>query len=98
MTLEAPAIDRDSVVVREQHLPSSRIDEEIVILNVATGRYNGLDEIGRHIWESIDSPIRVSDLCDGLAARYRGDAEVMERDTIHFLNQLLHESLIRVES
>jgi len=97
MQQDAQPVSRDSVVVRDPQLPASRVDQDVVILNIATGRYSGLDEVGRRIWEAIESPVRVGALCDRLASQYRGDPLVIEQDVIRFLGQLRDESLIRVE-
>lgn len=91
-------IDRNSVVVRMDGLPTSRVDSDAVILNVATGRYVGLDEIGRRIWDAIETPVRVGDLSARLAPAYRETPDVIERDIILFLIDLQRESLIRVEA
>jgi len=98
MTQAAPSIDRDSIVVRADDLPTSRIDNDAVILNIATGRYIGLDEIGRRIWEAIEMPVRVDDLCAQMADDYGESRTVVEQDVTAFLNEMLEESLVRVQA
>ena len=98
MTSDSAVIDRNSMVVRVEGLPMSGIDDDMVILNVATGRYIGLDEIGRRIWDAIEAPVRVTELRDRLAPAYRETPEVIERDIILFLSDMQRERLVRVEA
>jgi len=93
----AGPIGPDSVVVRDPALPATRVDDDLVILNIATGRYVGLDDIGRHIWERIETPVRVGNLCEALAREYRGDADAIAVDVLAFLREMADEALIRID-
>ncbi|WEK00391.1 MAG: PqqD family protein [Candidatus Sphingomonas phytovorans] len=89
-------IGLDTVVVRDSSLPATGVDDDLVILNIATGRYIGLDHIGREIWERIATPTTVSGLCDTLARRYRAGADQIAEDVTAFLHELADQSLIRI--
>jgi len=90
-------IGLDHVVTRDAALPATRVDDDLVILNIATGRYIGLDDIGRHIWDMIEAPMRVGDICEALAQQYRGDADAIAADAKTFLEELAGEGIIRVD-
>lgn len=97
MKTSLPSIGRDSVIVRVQDLPASSVDDDTVILNLKTGRYVGLDAVATQVWAAIDGPARVGHLCATLAAEFRESAEIVERDLIPFLDEMLQEGLIRVD-
>ena len=84
-------------MTRDAALPATRVDDDLVILNIATGRYVGLDDIGRRIWEMIEAPMRVGDICEALARHYRGSADTIAADATAFLAELADEGLIRVD-
>jgi len=90
-------IGPESVVVRDAALPATRVDDDLVILNIATGRYIGLDDIGRRIWDMIETPVRVGDICDMLSRHYRGTPEAIAADAMAFLGEMADEALIRVD-
>lgn len=90
-------INRDSVITRNSNLPVTRVDDDLVILNIATGRYVGLDDIGRTVWDRIEQPMRVGDLCDALARDFRGDADVIADDVLAFLSGMAAEALISAD-
>jgi hypothetical protein len=98
MSRKSRPIGPGTIVVRDSALPATPVDDDIVILNIATGRYVGLDEIGRDIWERIAEPITVGDLCAALAPRYRADADRIAEDVSAFIQELADEALIRIEA
>ena len=64
-------IGLSSVVVRRDGLMTAPVDDEIVILNIESDNYVGLDSIGRAVWELIAEPREVIELCleDGDSAQ-----------------------------
>ena len=85
----------DTVIVRNAALPATAVDGDLVILNMATGNYLGLDDIGRRVWDLLETPLRIDDLCTALAQEYRGPAEEIGRDVLTFLEELAAEGAIR---
>jgi hypothetical protein len=88
-------IERQSVLVRKSDVLSTAIGDDLVILNGATDTFIGLDDIGRHIWELLERPRRIDELCNHLASCYAGDREMINRDVMAFLAELREEDLVR---
>ena len=55
-------ININSRIIKKKGHLSSRVDNELVILNIDKGEYNGLDEIGSDVWSNLETPLIVSDL------------------------------------
>ena len=89
-------IDLNSTVVRLDNVMSTLLDEEIVILNMAKNNYIALNEIGRRIWELLESPIRVEDLNVLLSREFTATPEQIAADVLPFLNNLEDEGLVHV--
>lgn len=70
---------------------------EKVMLSVHNGKYYNLGEIGGKIWDSIETPIAVTQLVDSLVADYEVDQSECEQQVISFLTNLMDEKLIGVE-
>ena len=83
-------------VVRSQGVLDSEVDGEIVMMSIDQGTYSGLDGIGREIWRLIDTPRRVSEICDVMMEHYDVERETCERDVLLFLNDLASDDTIRV--
>lgn len=85
-----------ATIVRSQDVLSTRIDDELVLMSINEGLYFGLDAIGADIWDRLETPVRVSDLCAALVNDYQEDAAVIERDVLELLRRLAGRALITV--
>jgi Coenzyme PQQ synthesis protein D (PqqD) len=83
-------------VVRFSELMSAPVDKEIVILSLASNHYVGLDEIGRRVWELLEEPRRVEELCQQLTREFEAPPEQIADDLLPFLCQLENEGLVHV--
>src|SRR5437763_14861085 len=70
-----PAMELDSVVCATKHQVSSRLDDEVAILELERGVYYGLSRVGVRVWDLIQEPMRVRDVEDRLVSEYDVDAE-----------------------
>ena len=85
-------------VSRKSNNLSSFVDNEIVILNIDRGEYNGLDEIGTEIWKALETPKKVSEIISRMADIYSVDIEICTSDVIEFLSELFEASLVEIEN
>jgi len=85
----------DTFVSRVPDSMSTEVDGDLVILGMSTSSYIALDPIGKRIWERIEGPVRVEDLCQGLAQEYRGPLEQITADVLKFLQDLKVEGLVQ---
>jgi Coenzyme PQQ synthesis protein D (PqqD) len=83
-------------VVATRQQVFSRIDSEIVILDVAHGHYFGLDGVGVLLWEALQHPRTPVDLCQTVVARYKVDRDRCEQDVLALLHELRRKGLIEV--
>lgn len=81
-------------VVRSGAVMTAPVDKEIVILSLASNHYVGLDEIGRRIWELLEAPSRIDDLCQKVAEEFDATAEQIAGDVLPFLVQLESEGVV----
>lgn len=68
---------------------------EVALLNVETGVYYGLNSVGARIWELIQQPESVSQVCDRLLAEYDVTPEQCHQEVLALLDELALERLIR---
>ena len=86
-----------TTVVRADDLLATDLDGETILMAIEQGSYYGMEETARRIWELVEQPREVADLCRQLAAEYRVAPEVCARDVIAFLEELLKEKLVVVK-
>jgi hypothetical protein len=69
---------------------------EAAILNMATGIYYGLDEVGARIWELIQDPKSVTQVRDALLEEYEVEPSVLESDVVKLLADMKSHGLIEI--
>jgi hypothetical protein len=90
VSLETLLVVPEDVIFRE-------LDGEAIILNLATGMYFGLDEIGTRVWALVASSGTLGDAVDVLTAEYDVDRPALERDVLELAGQLLDKGLVSVK-
>lgn len=91
------AIDTTTNVVRTAGMMTAPVDNEIVILNMKGNNYISLDAIGRRIWDLLETPVSVAELCRQLGTEFEGTPEQIAADVLSFLEELEREGLVRVD-
>jgi hypothetical protein len=67
---------------------SAMIGEECAIMSVENGSYVAISRVGARIWELIEPPIAVSDLCAKLQDEFDVTAEVCRAEVDAFLGEM----------
>ena len=75
---------------------SSQLGDDSVILNVKTGTYFGLNEVGTRIWGLIQEPIPIEKIIQTLLNEYEVEPKQCEDEVLNLINDLLNATLIEV--
>lgn len=70
------------------------IEGETVMINLASGNYYTLDEVGGEIWNLVADEAHVSTIVDDIAARYAVPREEVDPEVQRLLRELQNEALI----
>ena len=89
-------IKTESYIKRNKEIFASEIDDEVVMMNVDTGKYYGMDTVGSRIWELIAEEIQVKEVINKLMEEYDVGEEQCEKDVLEFLNELYENKLVQV--
>jgi len=73
-----------------------RLTDEVVILNLATGTYFGLDGVGSRVWCLIAEHASKEKILEVLMAEYDAPEDQIRQDLERLIQQLLDKRLIRV--
>jgi hypothetical protein len=91
-----PELNRNCIVQRDPEIIAAEMDQDLVMVSIASGSYYGVSDVARAIWETIEHPKKVSDLIDDLTSAYNVDRSKCEEETLLFLRDLLTEHLLQV--
>jgi hypothetical protein len=89
-------ITMSDCVRRNAELMAAPVDNELVILGLISNNYIALDEIGRRIWELLETEHPVDDLCHLLGQEYEATPEQIAADMLPFLTELQDEGIVHV--
>lgn len=83
-------------VIRNASCLSAEVGDETVLMSVESGSYGGLDDIGSDIWQRLEKPLFVAELCDALASDYDAPRSAIEKDVLFFLGALQQKQMIDI--
>lgn len=89
------SITPDTIISRRKEgLLISELGNEMVMMDIESGNYIGLNETGKVIWEMIEQPLTVDELVRQLVGRYDTSYDECSRDTIEYLNKMREQKIL----
>jgi hypothetical protein len=82
--------------IQNAEIIQSKIGEEVVMLDMESGFYFGLNSVASIIWALMEKGISFEDLCDQLIEQFDVERALCESDTQELIDQLLEKKIIRV--
>jgi hypothetical protein len=88
---------RDAAIRIKKDVVFRDLEGEMVLLNLATGVYFGLDPVGTRIWGLIDGRRSAAAIVEALTAEYEVDPQTCETDLDRFLESLRDNELVELD-
>jgi hypothetical protein len=77
------------------HVLAQEVGEEIVLLDLNSDTYFGLDATGSRIWRLVKEGKDLDEICEALFNEYDASREDLERDTALLTQELIACGLLR---
>jgi hypothetical protein len=91
-------IKLDTTIQRiDEKLLSSDLGSEIVMMDIESGDYLGLNEVAASIWKLAEKPIITQEICNALMADFEITLVDCQQKTLDFLHTLHEEGLIQIQ-
>lgn len=90
VSLDASVAIPEDVIFRE-------LDGEAIILNLATGTYFGLDEVGTRVWMLLTESSNIRRVIDVMTGEYDVKSVELERDVLELVSQLSDKGLVKLQ-
>jgi ornithine carbamoyltransferase len=90
-------MDLDQKIIFSDTVFAQEVDGEMVLLDMESENYFGLDEVGTAIWQAMQEKETLQEVLDTLLEQYDVEAEVLERDLSDFVDKLLESGLVEVK-
>jgi hypothetical protein len=83
----------DALTISPQVM-ARQVGNETVILDLASGIYFGLDEVGSRVWELLGAGRSIESICDQLAGEYQVAGEALQSDVLALVAELRSRGLL----
>ena len=74
------------------HAPVGK--EEAVMMSIEAGHYYGVNTVGARIWELLESPKTIEQLCVQICAEFDVDAQTCETAVLEFTHNLIDNGVV----
>lgn len=91
-------IQPDKTVSRSRDLVFSVVDEDWMAIDPKAGYGYSLNKMGHQIWEMIEKPTTINDICCRLRQDFDVEESVCHRQVMSLIRQLDKAGLIRCDS
>lgn len=90
-------IARSAVVVRNDTLVTAAVGDEVVMMDIDSGTFYLLDDIGSFLWSRLATPTRVADLLGTIQEHYDVSPAQCESDVTDLLDRMRDRGLVRID-
>jgi hypothetical protein len=82
--------------IQNKKIIQSAIGDEVVMLDMDSGFYFGLNSVASIIWRKLEKEISFEEIISELLEEYNIDQFTCENETEIFLSQLLEKNIIKL--
>jgi len=93
-TIQPNQIDLNTRVKCSDEQMAADLGGELAILNLKTGVYYGLDEVGARIWSLLKENLTVREVRDRILNEYAVETAKCEEDLRRLLSELVRHKLV----
>ena len=76
---------------------AQEVDGEMVLLDMNSENYFGLDEVGTAIWQAMQDDSNLKKVFEVLLEQYEVEKDVLKKDLLTFVEKLEESGLVKVE-
>lgn len=80
--------------VRNNKTISGRLHDEMVMMDIDQGKYFSLNQSATAIWEKLETPLSLEELCKRLVEEYEVEPEQCRREVEEHLDKMIKIGLI----
>jgi hypothetical protein len=84
----------DSTFVIPPEVQARKVGEEMVMLDLASGTYFGLDAVGMRLWQLLQEGKSLRQICDVMIEEFDVSREVLEQDVLALARDLVDKKLV----
>ena len=83
-----------SLYKRNEDILASEVGGETVMMSIEDGKYFGLNKTGTIIWQILETPMSLENICIALTKKYKIQKDSCVSDIKPFIDEMLEEKII----
>ena len=83
-------------VQRNQGVLSNPMMDELVMLDMKTSHYYGLEAVGKFIWEQLEQAVTLEKIIETLLVEFDVDRKTCVKEVIEFFKQMEQAGLVEI--
>lgn len=87
--------DHKTLYTRNSKTISGRLHDEMVMMDLDQGKYFSLNQVATRIWDLLESPSGIDQLCEVLSVEYDVDPDQCRRETEEVLGEMVRLGLVQ---
>jgi len=87
-------VSEPTTFLRRPELHAVEMDGELVMMGLQQGEYYSLRDVAASLWQFLDRPRTLDELCDLVAGEYDVSAQDCRSDVAAFLDELTAKSMV----
>jgi len=96
-SVDNPALNT-IIFSRHEDKLSTNLDQETVILDMTSGTYSQLNNVGTSIWDMLNQPVTFANILNKITLTYETNEEECIDEIISFLKDLAKNQLIQIDN
>ena len=89
-------LDPSTVVKKSAGQVSCILNEEVAVLNLDRAVYFGLKGVAAHIWDTLQEPRSVAEICDDVMTQFDVASDVCRADVASFVVSMRDAGLVEI--
>ncbi|MCH9697117.1 MAG: PqqD family peptide modification chaperone [Gammaproteobacteria bacterium] len=86
------------MICRNESILFSELEDKLLMMSIDNGEYYSLDSIAARIWELIETPKSVEQLCSILVKEYDVASDTCEEDVVDFIEKMQSLGIISTQT
>jgi hypothetical protein len=86
----------NNVVSRSENFVFNEIEGDLVMMNIESGAYVGLNETGKSIWNLLDTPLPIAEIVKHLVNEYQIEESQCEKEVLVFVEKMLKSDILNL--
>jgi hypothetical protein len=80
--------------IRNSQTLSGRLSDELVMMDINKGKYFSLNKVATRIWDLLEKPLDMKELCEILRLEYEVDEVQCQREVTEHLAEMIKLGLV----